>query len=141
MSWRSQLPARVAPGVCNPTEGCKHERGAHFGYNSSRWCGLAFVNRARHDISTLTEVPPARRAAVGSLKTTAFATNIDRRQCKRVVPMKDLALALPRTGTSSVRQALLDLGYDDVYHYASVLDEDPRDAEMWFWPWKWRGGG
>jgi hypothetical protein len=30
-----------------------------------------------------------------------------------------------------LRQALLDLHYEDVYHFASVLQENPRDAEMW----------
>ena len=30
-----------------------------------------------------------------------------------------------------MRQALLDLGYKDCYHYASLFNEDPRDAEMW----------
>jgi hypothetical protein len=58
-------------------------------------------------------------------------TNIDRRTCTRVVPMKVLCLGLGRTGTSSLRQALLDLGYSDVYHFASLLQENPRDSEMW----------
>jgi hypothetical protein len=61
----------------------------------------------------------------------AVQTNIDRRTCKRVVPMKVLCLGLSRSGTASLRQALLDLGYNDVYHFASVLQENPRDAEMW----------
>lgn len=31
----------------------------------------------------------------------------------------------------ALRQALIDLGFDDCYHMASVLNENPRDAEMW----------
>lgn len=46
------------------------------------------------------------------------ATNIDRRQCKRVVPMQVLVLGQSRTGTTSIRGALYELGYDDVYHYS-----------------------
>ncbi|KXS97466.1 hypothetical protein AC578_7357 [Pseudocercospora eumusae] len=74
---------------------------------------------------------PPRRAVVGSLAGMSQAQNIDRRQCSRTVPMKVLCFGLSRTGTSSLRQALLDLGYDDVYHYASCLNENPKDAEMW----------
>lgn len=31
----------------------------------------------------------------------------------------------------SLRQALVQLGYKDCYHFASTLQENPRDAEMW----------
>lgn len=31
----------------------------------------------------------------------------------------------------AMRQALLDLGYEDCYHFGSVLQENPRDADMW----------
>lgn len=31
----------------------------------------------------------------------------------------------------ALRQALIDLGYYDCYHMASILNENPRDAEMW----------
>lgn len=31
----------------------------------------------------------------------------------------------------AMRQALLDLGYDDCYHYGALFNENPRDAEMW----------
>ena len=75
--------------------------------------------------------------------------NIDRKQCSRQVPMKVLCLAwysyikpqaiadsrswqgLGRTGTNSLREALIELGYYDVYHYAAVLQVSPKDAEMW----------
>ncbi|PYH31858.1 sulfotransferase family protein [Aspergillus neoniger CBS 115656] len=58
-------------------------------------------------------------------------TDIDRRKCRREVPMQVLALGLCRTGTDSLRQALRALGYNDTYHgYAAVL-ENPRDCEMW----------
>ncbi|CAK1360307.1 uncharacterized protein RHO25_003616 [Cercospora beticola] len=75
--------------------------------------------------------PPPRRAIVGDIEAMQHTTNIDRRQCSRVVPLKVLCLGLSRTGTASLRQALLDLGYSDVYHYAAILNENPRDAEMW----------
>ncbi|KAF7194466.1 hypothetical protein HII31_04271 [Pseudocercospora fuligena] len=74
---------------------------------------------------------PPRRPVVGSLAGMAMAKNIGRRQCSRIVPMKVLCFGLSRTGTSSLRQALLDLGYNDVYHFASCLNENPKDAEMW----------
>ncbi|KXT10617.1 hypothetical protein AC579_6632 [Pseudocercospora musae] len=74
---------------------------------------------------------PPRRPVVGSLAGMSQAQSIDRRQCSRTVPMKVLCFGLSRTGTSSLRQALLDLGFNDVYHYASCLNENPRDAEMW----------
>ncbi|PYH89013.1 hypothetical protein BO71DRAFT_435204 [Aspergillus ellipticus CBS 707.79] len=53
------------------------------------------------------------------------------RRCHRVVPLEVLALGLSRTGTSSLRQALLDLGYDDCYHFAACLSENPPDCRMW----------
>ena len=31
----------------------------------------------------------------------------------------------------SLRQALVQLGYKDCYHFSSTLQENPRDAEMW----------
>lgn len=31
----------------------------------------------------------------------------------------------------ALRQALIDLGYDDCYHYTSVLSENPRDSFLW----------
>jgi hypothetical protein len=49
----------------------------------------------------------------------------------RIVPMKFLCLGLSRTGTSSLRQALLDLGISDVYHFTSVISENPPDADLW----------
>ena len=33
---------------------------------------------------------------------------------------------------TALRQALIDLGYYDCYHMASILNENPRDAEMWY---------
>ncbi|CAK42035.1 sulfotransferase family protein [Aspergillus niger CBS 101883] len=53
---------------------------------------------------------------------TKSVTDIDRRKCRREVPMQVLALGLCRTGTD---------WYNDTYHgYAAVL-ENPRDCEMW----------
>ena len=31
----------------------------------------------------------------------------------------------------ALRQALFDLGYEDVYHYTSLISENPRDASLW----------
>lgn len=73
---------------------------------------------------------PALRATVSQLSGNT-TTDIDRRKCQRVVPMEVLGLGLSRTGTSSLRQALIDLGYDDCYHFATPLIENPPDAEMW----------
>ncbi|GIZ44609.1 hypothetical protein CKM354_000780300 [Cercospora kikuchii] len=75
--------------------------------------------------------PPPRRPIVFHSDMFGRESNIDRRQCKRVVPLKVICLGLSRTGTSSLRQALLDLNYADVYHYASIHNENPRDADMW----------
>ena len=49
-------------------------------------------------------------------------------------------LGLSRTGTSSLREALIDLGYFDVYHFAAVLQENPRDAEIWNEGLDWKEG-
>ncbi|KAH8803388.1 P-loop containing nucleoside triphosphate hydrolase protein [Xylogone sp. PMI_703] len=58
-------------------------------------------------------------------------TDIDRRQCTRVVPMKVLILGLGRTGTSSMREAMKQLGFIDTYHMMSVSIENPPDALLW----------
>lgn len=56
--------------------------------------------------------------------------NIDRRNCRRIVPMQVLSLGAPRTATLSMREALLTLGYAEPYHFASVL-HNVKDADMW----------
>lgn len=83
------------------------------------------------------------------------ATNIDRSGCKRyislprhlltvklkhyrVVPMKVLVLGLSRTGTSSLRQAFFDLGISDVYHFTSIVNENPPDAKLWVRALEWK---
>ncbi|KEQ89814.1 hypothetical protein D6C84_05362 [Aureobasidium pullulans] len=58
-------------------------------------------------------------------------TDIDRRKCERVVPMRVLALGLGRTGTASLRTALKELGFDDCYHMMSASVENPPDCLMW----------
>ncbi|PGH09896.1 hypothetical protein AJ80_07606 [Polytolypa hystricis UAMH7299] len=58
-------------------------------------------------------------------------TDIDRRTCQRVVPMRIICAGLPRTGTKSLRAALKHLGYEDTYHMDSVSLENLRDAELW----------
>ncbi|KAL9111881.1 MAG: hypothetical protein Q9227_003731 [Pyrenula ochraceoflavens] len=79
--------------------------------------------------------PPPRRPVVLDPSTVLSpkptSTQIDRRTCHRTVPLQVLCLGPSRTGTSTLRQALLDLGYSDVYHYASIFNENPLDAAMW----------
>lgn len=57
--------------------------------------------------------------------------------------MKVLVLGLSRTGTSSLCQALFDLGISDVYHFTSVITENPPDAKLWVraLEWKLKGKG
>ncbi|KAF2160509.1 hypothetical protein M409DRAFT_29130 [Zasmidium cellare ATCC 36951] len=81
--------------------------------------------------SSSQQEPPPRRPLVCAPEGFANVTNIDRRTCKREVPLKVIGLGPSRTGTSSLRQALLDLGYADCYHYTALVQENPRDAEMW----------
>lgn len=47
-----------------------------------------------------TRTPPPRRRIVGDPLGMTNLTNIDRRMCHRVVPMKVLGMGLSRTGTS-----------------------------------------
>ncbi|KAI1098940.1 P-loop containing nucleoside triphosphate hydrolase protein [Jackrogersella minutella] len=58
-------------------------------------------------------------------------TDIDRRQCTRTVPMKVLLLGCGRTGTTSMRAAMKQLGYVDTYHMMSCSIENPPDALLW----------
>lgn len=58
-------------------------------------------------------------------------TDIDRWTCERVVPLEVMVFGCSRTGTSSIREALKQLGYNDVYHAKCIYDENPRDADMW----------
>ncbi|KAK5136209.1 hypothetical protein LTR08_003816 [Meristemomyces frigidus] len=53
-----------------------------------------------------------------------------RANAKRSVPMKVLVLGLPRTGTSSMVQALKILGYDNVHHMATCIS-NPLENELW----------
>ena len=62
---------------------------------------------------------------------TQYQTDIDRRKCKRTVPMRLIALGLGRTGTTSLRIALKELGYNDTYHMMSASVENPPDCLMW----------
>ncbi|KAF2144704.1 uncharacterized protein K452DRAFT_266752 [Aplosporella prunicola CBS 121167] len=58
-------------------------------------------------------------------------TDIDRRQCRRTVPMRVMCLGLGRTGTASLRDALRELGFNDTYHMMSASVENPPDCLMW----------
>ena len=55
--------------------------------------------------------------------------------------MKVLCLGLSRTGTSSLKQALLDLGIGDVYHFSSVINDNPPDALLWARALEWKING
>ncbi|TKA80326.1 hypothetical protein B0A55_02223 [Friedmanniomyces simplex] len=61
---------------------------------------------------------------------TPHDTDINRRECRRLVPMKVLALGLGRTGTASLRSALHTLGFN-CYHMMSASVENPPDCLMW----------
>jgi len=62
---------------------------------------------------------------------TPYQTDINRRECKRIVPMRVLALGLGRTGTASLRTALKELGYTDTYHMMNASVENPPDCLCW----------
>ena len=62
---------------------------------------------------------------------TTYQTDINRRVCKRQVPMRVLALGLGRTGTASLRAALNILGYNDTYHMMCASVENPPDCLCW----------
>lgn len=62
---------------------------------------------------------------------TNYETDINRRECRRVVPMRVLALGLGRTGTASLRTALEELGFKSCYHMMSASVENPPDCLMW----------
>lgn len=55
--------------------------------------------------------------------------DIDRRTCRRTVPMEVLSLGAPRTGTLSMCEAYKVLGIPS-YHYASIF-ANCKDADMW----------
>jgi hypothetical protein len=67
----------------------------------------------------------------GDMSSLAHMTTIDRRNNTRTVPLRVLCLGLSRTGTVSLRQALIRLGYSDCYHFASTLQENPLDTTLW----------
>lgn len=55
--------------------------------------------------------------------------NIDRRQCRRVVPMEVLNLGMSRTGTASMQKALTILGYPTSHGFD--MHENPRECDIW----------
>ncbi|KAE9375482.1 hypothetical protein N431DRAFT_543001 [Stipitochalara longipes BDJ] len=65
---------------------------------------------------------------VGLIRPTTY---IDRKKSKRVVPMKVLCFGLGRTGTASLRAALIQLEISDVYHMAVPFGENTPDVSMW----------
>ncbi|KAL5355485.1 P-loop containing nucleoside triphosphate hydrolase protein [Aspergillus floccosus] len=64
-----------------------------------------------------------------AVESVRVQSQIDRRTCRRVKPMKVLVLGLCRTGTLSTWLALQELGYD-TYHMTSIM-QNPQDAVMW----------
>jgi hypothetical protein len=58
-------------------------------------------------------------------------THIDRSKRTRTVPMKVLVLGHSRTGTFSMRTALLSLGYLDVYHAFEIFWGNKSDLQLW----------
>ncbi|KAJ7457779.1 P-loop containing nucleoside triphosphate hydrolase protein [Mycena latifolia] len=58
------------------------------------------------------------------------APQIDRRGASRTVPMRVLVLGFFRTGTSSIKAALEMLGYNEVHHGTSPVN-NPLEADMW----------
>lgn len=84
--------------------------------------------------ATMTAPPPPPKNRVfdpGDMAALPYQTNIDRRHATRTAPLRVLCLGQSRTGTNSLRRALIDLGHSDVYHFASVLQENPPDAALW----------
>ncbi|KAF4629810.1 hypothetical protein G7Y89_g8334 [Cudoniella acicularis] len=54
----------------------------------------------------------------------------DAQNSARTAPMKILVFGLMRTGTFSMREALLKLGIHDVYHMRNIIDK-PTDVRLW----------
>ncbi|KAJ7619022.1 hypothetical protein B0H17DRAFT_641897 [Mycena rosella] len=55
---------------------------------------------------------------------------VNRRGAARTVPMQVLVLGYPRTGTTSMRDALEILGYKGVHHMEDIF-ANPLEAGMW----------
>lgn len=89
------------------------------------------MDTADNDDLTLARAKAHALADPGGWVKTTTPTQIDRRHGQRTRPMEVLCLGRERTGTLSLRVALLQLGYYDVYHMSSVLIENPIDCEMW----------
>ncbi|WPH03826.1 Hypothetical protein R9X50_00670900 [Acrodontium crateriforme] len=73
----------------------------------------------------------ADQMATPGWEDTVKPTNINRREAKRIRPLEVIGLGLERTGTLSLRAALYELGYFDVYHMYAIMRENPKDVEMW----------
>lgn len=73
----------------------------------------------------------AHAIAQPNWRYTLQPTYIDRRHHTRTRPLELLCLGRERTGTFSLRAALLQLGYYDVYHMGSALGENPPDVQLW----------
>lgn len=82
-------------------------------------------------MSTATTHPKDHVFDPGDMASLPYQTHINRRNATRTVPLRVLCLGLSRTGTVSLRQALVRLGYTDCYHFASTLQENPLDATLW----------
>ena len=56
--------------------------------------------------------------------------NINRRKARRTTPLEVLSLALPRSGGASMKEAYSILGYQNPYHFSSVIG-NVKDSDMW----------
>lgn len=50
---------------------------------------------------------------------------------KRTKPMEVICVGLPRTGTESLQNALLRLGYDHTCHGWDIILENPSYLQQW----------
>ena len=84
---------------------------------------------ARSDALNMASQPYTPKPATDLF--TTYETSINRRECRRTVPMRLLALGLGRTGTASLRTALEELGFTSTYHMMCASVENPPDCLMW----------
>ncbi|MCJ1385417.1 hypothetical protein MMC17_008540 [Xylographa soralifera] len=59
-----------------------------------------------------------------------YQTNIDPRSRTRKVEMQVMVIGMMRTGTKSMKTALEQVGYNNVYHMTTAM-KNPKDCEMW----------
>jgi hypothetical protein len=76
-------------------------------------------------VSQLAPLPPQ-----ASLSPTT--SSLPASQPRRTKPLALINLGLPRTGTKSLRNALQIFGFENVYHYETILsNEHPEHCKAW----------